>query len=92
MPNIKSAKKRVLVIEKKTMENRMAKSEIKTAIKKFDTAVAESNKAAAQEQFAFCVKKLDQAVAKGVYHKNTVSSKKSQLAKALASLASVFFY
>ena len=87
MPNIKSAKKRVLVIDKKTLRNRMVKSEIKTEIKKFDVAVADVNKAAAQELFGFCVKKLDQAVAKGVYHKNTVSRKKSQLSKALASLA-----
>ena len=64
MPNIKSAKKRVLVIEKKTLENRMVKSAIKTELKKFD-----------------------QAAAKGVYHKNTVSRKKSQLSKALAALA-----
>ncbi|MEE0866920.1 MAG: 30S ribosomal protein S20 [Clostridia bacterium] len=87
MPNIKSAKKRVLVIDKKTLQNRMIKSEIKTEIKKFDAAVSEGNKAAAQEMFSFCVKKLDQAVAKGVYHKNTVSRKKSQLAKELAKLA-----
>lgn len=87
MPNIKSAKKRVLVIDKKTLQNRMIKSEIKTEIKKFDVAVSEGNKAAAQEMFSFCVKKLDQAVAKGVYHKNTVSRKKSQLAKELAKLA-----
>ncbi|MBR1969584.1 MAG: 30S ribosomal protein S20 [Clostridia bacterium] len=87
MPNIKSAKKRVLVIDKKTMENRMVKSTIKTELKKFEAAVAEGNKAAAQEQLNLCVKKLDQAGAKGVYHKNTISRKKSQLAKAFAALA-----
>ena len=87
MPNIKSAKKRVLVIDQKTMENRMVKSAIKTELKKFEAAVAEGNKAAAQEQLNLCVKKLDQAGAKGVYHKNTISRKKSQLAKALAALA-----
>ena len=87
MPNIKSAKKRVLVIEKKTLENRMVKSAIKTELKKFEAAVSEGNKAAAQELYNDCVKKLDQAVAKGVYHKNTVSRKKSQLAKAIAALA-----
>lgn len=87
MPNIKSAKKRVLVIEKKTLENRMVKSAIKTELKKFDAAVSEGNKASAQELHAACVKKLDQAAAKGVYHKNTISRKKSQLAKALATLA-----
>ena len=86
MPNIKSAKKRVLVIEKKTLENRMVKSAIKTELKKFEAAVSEGNKAAAQELFSTCVKMLDQAAAKGVYHKNTVSRKKSQLAKAVAAL------
>ena len=87
MPNIKSAKKRVLVIEKKTLENRMVKSAIKTELKKFEAAVSEGNKASAQELFAVFVKKLDKAAAKGVYHKNTVSRKKSQLSKALAALA-----
>ena len=87
MPNIKSAKKRVLVIEKKTLENRMVKSAIRTELKKFDAAVTEGNKASAQELYNICVKKLDQAAAKGVYHKNTVSRKKSQLAKAIAKLA-----
>ncbi len=86
MPNIKSAKKRVLVIEKKTLENRMVKSAIKTELKKFEAAVSEGNKATAQELYNVCVKKLDQATAKGVYHKNTVSRKKSQLAKAVAAL------
>ncbi|MCH5188307.1 MAG: 30S ribosomal protein S20 [Oscillospiraceae bacterium] len=87
MPNIKSAKKRVLVIEKKTLQNRMIKSTIKTELKKFEAAVAEGNKALAQERFSYCVKKLDQAAAKHVYHKNTVSRKKSRMASALAALA-----
>ncbi len=87
MPNIKSAKKRVLVIEKKTLENRMVKSAIRTELRKFDAAVTEGNKASAQELYNICVKKLDQAASKGVYHKNTVSRKKSQLAKAIAALA-----
>ena len=87
MPNIKSAKKRVLIIEKKTLENRMVKSAIKTELKKFEAAVSEGNKEVATELYSVCVKKLDQAVAKGVYHKNTISRKKSQLAKAIAKLA-----
>ena len=86
MPNIKSAKKRVLVIEKKTLENRMVKSAIKTELKKFEAAVSEGNKASAQELYNVCVKKLDQAAAKGVFHKNTISRKKSKLAKAVAAL------
>ncbi len=86
MPNIKSAKKRVLVSETKTLRNKMIKSAIKTEIKKFDECVAKADKKAAESMFNFVVKKLDQAAAKGVYHKNTVSRKKSQLATKLATL------
>lgn len=87
MPNIKSAKKRVKVIEKKTLRNQMVKSLIKTAIKRFETAVNAHDAAAAKENFAFAVKKIDQAVAKGIIKKNTASRKKSQLAKKLGSIA-----
>ena len=80
MPNIKSAKKRVLVIEKKTLENRMVKSAIKTELKKFEAAVSEGNKAVATELHSTCVKMLDQAVAKGLLHKNNAARKKSALA------------
>ena len=87
LPNIKSAKKRVLVIETKTMQNKMTKSAIKTAVKKFDAAVEAGDKSAAQSEFTYCVKKIDQAAAKHVYHKNTASRKKSQLAVKLAKMA-----
>lgn len=87
MPNIQSAKKRVKVIEKKTLRNQMVKSLIKTAIKRFETAVNAHDAAAAKENFAFAVKKIDQAVAKGIIKKNTASRKKSQLAKKLGSMA-----
>ena len=76
MPNIKSAKKRVKVIETKTLENQMVKSALKTSIKKFDADKTPENLAAA-------VKKIDQATSKGVLHKNTAARKKSSLAKAL---------
>ena len=87
MPNIKSAKKRVKVIEKKTLRNQMIKSVIKTAIKRFDASVEQHDNAAAKLNFAFAVKKIDQAVAKGVLKKNTASRKKAQLAKKLNTLA-----
>lgn len=87
LPNIKSAKKRVLVIQKKTLRNQMIKSAIKTAIKRFEAAVEGGDKKAAQEALAFAIKKLDQAVAKGVLHKNTVARKKSQLAIKLNNMA-----
>ena len=43
MANIKSAKKRIKVTEKKTLRNKMIKSALKTAIKKFEVAVAAKN-------------------------------------------------
>ncbi len=79
MPNIKSAKKRVKVIATKTLRNQMIKTNIKTLIKKFNSAVEASDKAAASEAYKLAVKRIDQAVAKGVYKKNTASRKKSQL-------------
>ncbi len=86
MPNIKSAIKRVSVIEKKTLQNNMVKSAYKTAVKAFETAVAEGNKSKAEETFKVAVKKVDQACTKGVIKANTASRKKSALAKKLNSI------
>lgn len=87
MPNIKSAIKRVDVIEKKTLRNNMVKSEYKTATKKFEAAVLEGNKKNAEELFKDAIKKIDGACSKGVIKKNTASRKKSNLAKKLNTLA-----
>ncbi|ADU20799.1 30S ribosomal protein S20 [Ruminococcus albus] len=82
MPNIKSAKKRVKVIEKKTLRNKAIKSDLKTALKKADAAVA--NNAADKEQVVrTAIKKVDMACTKGILHKNNAARKKSQLAKKL---------
>ncbi|NLY44363.1 MAG: 30S ribosomal protein S20 [Clostridiaceae bacterium] len=86
MPNIKSAMKRVKVIKAKTLRNQMIKSALKTYIKKFESAVKEGNLEEAKAAFSVAVKKIDQAVAKGVIHKNTASRKKSQLARKLNSM------
>ena len=83
MPNIKSAIKRVDVIEKKTLRNNMVKSEYKTAIKKFEAAVLEGNKENSEKLLSEAVKKIDSACSKGVIKKNTASRKKSNLAKKL---------
>ena len=83
MPNIKSAIKRVDVIEKKTLKNNMIKSEYKTAVKKFESAVEEGNKEKAAELLKLATKKIDGACSKGVIKKNTASRKKSNLAKKL---------
>ena len=87
MPNIKSAIKRVDVIEKKTLRNNMIKSEYKTAVKKFESAVVEGNKENAENLLKEAVKKIDGACSKGVIKKNTASRKKSNLAKKLNTLA-----
>ena len=87
MPNIKSAIKRVSVIEKKTLRNNMIKSEYKTAVKKFEAAVVEGNKENAENLLKEAVKKIDGACSKGVIKKNTASRKKSNLAKKLNTLA-----
>ena len=83
MPNIKSAIKRVSVIDKKTLQNNMVKSAYKTAVKTFEAAVAEGDKTKATEAYKVAVKKVDQACTKGVIKANTASRKKSNLAKKL---------
>ena len=82
MPNIKSAKKRVMVSNAKAMQNKMVKSNLKTVIKKADIATAEKadNSEAAVRA---AIKAVDQACAKGIMHKNCAARKKSQLAKKL---------
>ena len=82
MPNIKSAKKRVKVIETKTLRNKAIKSELKTTLKKANTAVAEGADNKAQAVKA-AIKKVDMACSKGIIHKNKAARKKSQLAKSL---------
>ena len=86
MPNIKSAIKRVDIIEKKTLQNNMIKSAYKTAVKSFNTAVEDGNKSKAEVAFKNAVKKVDQACSKGVLKANTASRKKSNLAKKLNEL------
>ena len=83
MPNIKSAKKRVLVIEKKTLKNNMIKSAYKTAVKKFEQAIEAGNVEEAKALFSEATKKIDQACTKGVIVKNTAARKKSSLSKKL---------
>ena len=91
MPNIKSAMKRVKVIDKKTLRNNMIKSEYKTAIKRFEEAQNEmlfsesedNNMEEATKLFSVATRKIDQACTKGVIVKNTAARKKSNLAKKL---------
>ena len=83
MPNIKSAKKRVKIIEKKTLRNNMIKSGYKSAVRKFEEAIDAGNIDEAKTLFVEATKKIDQACTKGVIVKNTAARKKSSLAKKL---------
>ena len=87
MPNIKSAKKRVKIIEKKTLRNNMIKSGYKSAVRKFEEAIEAKNVEEAKTLFVEATKKIDQACTKGVIVKNTAARKKSRLAKMLNSVA-----
>ena len=82
MPNIKSAKKCVLVNKTKQARNKSANSALKTAIKKANIAL-ESNAADKEAVVLAAIKKIDQAAAKGLIHKNNAARKKSALAKKL---------
>ena len=83
MANIKSAKKRVKVIAKKTANNRIRKSIIKTSEKKFLEAVEAGDNALATERFRSLEKVIDQAAAKNILHKNAAARKVSRLSKKL---------
>ena len=83
MANIKSAKKRILVIAKRQARNKHVKSYTKTAIKKCVAAAAAGEKDALNASFKNAVSAIDKAASKGIYHKNTAARKKSKLAKML---------
>ena len=81
MANIKSAKKRIRVIDKKTARNRRIKNHLKAVLKNFEAAMAEGNLEVASEKLRLAEKKLMQAAAKGTISKNAASRKVSRLAK-----------
>ena len=79
MPNIKSAKKRVLLSQARNARNKAERSALKTTLKKFDAAVAEGNRTEAEGAYKVAVKTVEKAVAKGILHKNNAAHKKSAL-------------
>ncbi len=81
MANIKSAIKRVKVTEKQNLRNRMEKSALKTAIRRYDEALKADDQQAAQAAYLRAVSSVDHAASKGVIHKNAANRKKAQLAK-----------
>ena len=87
MANIKSAKKRVLVAARNTERNKAIKTNLKTVLKKFEAACDNGDKALCQELYRETVKKIDQAVVKGILKKNTAARKVSRLTKAVNKIA-----
>ena len=69
MANIKSAKKRIKVINTKTERNKAIKTKVKTYIKKVEAAIAANDKAAASEALTACISEISKATSKGIFHK-----------------------
>src|SRR5699024_3947120 len=87
LPNMKSAKKRVLVNKAKAMQNKAAKSALKTDIKKFEAAVVEGIRSEAEGAHKVAVKAVDKAVGHGLLHRNNAARKKSAMTIKLNKLA-----
>lgn len=87
MPNIKSSIKDVVRSKVAYEKNKADKTELKTAVKKFDAALLTGVRADAENAYKLAVKKIDQAVIKGFLHKNTAARKKHSMALQLNKLA-----
>jgi len=83
MANIKSQKKRVLITREENARNNSLRSKVKTAVKKYEAAIAEGDLAKAEELLPVTVSVIDSARSDGLYHVNTVARKKARLAKML---------
>ena len=88
MANIKSSAKRASLIQKATAKNRAAKSLMKTNNKKFDAAVAENDREAAENAYNTAVKTVDRAATKKLIHKNKAARRKSSMTRKLNAIES----
>lgn len=87
MPNIKSAEKRVALSRARNAKNKAERSALRTAVKKFDTAVVSGDKQAAAASYAVAVKAVDKAAGKNLIHKNNAAHKKSKMTLKLNAMA-----
>jgi len=81
MPNIKSAKKRVITSKKKAERNTVGTSSMKTAIKKCEKAISTNDKETATTALNTAIKRIDKAASSGLIHKNKAAREKSRLTK-----------
>lgn len=86
MANIKSQKKRIITNEIRRQRNKAVKSELKTAIKKVDTAIAAGDADTAKAAATDAARMLDKAASKGVVHKNQAANRKSGIIKRASSV------
>jgi small subunit ribosomal protein S20 len=86
LANSKSARKRILVSERRRLRNRPYRSAARTYVKKAELAIASGDKAAAQEAVLTATSTLDRVYAKGVIHKNNAARRKSRLMKKFNAL------
>lgn len=87
MANHPSSKKRIRQNERRRAVNRSNRSRLRTQVKKLRTALAEGNKAAAQEQLEPTISMIDKMVNKNILHKNTAARYKSRLTRHVNELA-----
>ena len=87
MPNIKSSKKDVISSKIAYEKNKANKSALKTNLKKYEAALESGNKAEAEAAYQVAIKAVDQAVNKGLLHKNNAARKKSAMTLKLNKLA-----
>lgn len=87
MPNIKSAKKRVLIAQRQSLRNTSMKSALRTTIRKYEVTFKTQDVEQARTALHTATRALDKAVTKGILHKNAAARKKSRLTKRLNALA-----
>ncbi len=87
MPNIKSAKKRVLVNAKKAEQNKAIRSAVRTEIKKIDLLIKENKYEEAKAALANAFSVIDSACSKNILHANNAANKKAKLAKKIDAIA-----
>ena len=79
MANIKSAKKRIKVIDRQTLENKSLKTKIATYVKKYKVAVDNGDKEASAKLLSETFSLIDSTVSKGTLQKATANRKKARL-------------
>jgi small subunit ribosomal protein S20 len=82
----KTPAKRARKAEENRLRNKAYKSRLKTAIKKYESALQEDNQEAARDNLLQVTSLIDRSVNKGVMHKNTAARRKSSLVKKFNSV------